>query len=416
MVVIALAIVLLGCISLEAKCPTPPAARLGKGDCVAPESHTATPGPDQGDARRQRIMIPRLSTGAAKPAQVERIQEYLPGVEVRVYAGTGKAGSIDGPGSEAEFDGPFSLAIDAQGNLYVAELDSGRIRVIDPSGFVWTWVGGSGRDEQWPDGSGSPFLHPRGIAVGSQGQVYVVDERHGLTVIESGRLVSLSSGVVGFRDGAVAEAAFNLPGDVAIGPGGVVCISDTRNNRVRMLSATGLVGTLAGSGSYGRLDGRAMDAEFTQPNGLAFDSQGLLYIADGGSLGSSDQDASARVRVLSPAGQVSTYAGAKESGYVDGGLDRARFNVPLLGLAFDGRDNLFVADVSNHVVRVATRDGRVLTVAGTGEYGLQSGTGDQAMLGLPTDVVSDGQDVLYVADYGQNVIWQITLPDGGSNP
>lgn len=421
LIAIILAVALLGCICFEAECPTPPAKRLKMGELPAPVTLPPTVSPSTHVAPRQRVMIPGLSSGASTPLPVERIQEYLPGVEVRIYAGTGQAGGTDGPGDEASFDGPFGLATDAApseggGNLYVSELGSGRIRIIDPTGFVWTWVGGPSNDTQWPDSLNSPFLHPRSLAVGSKGQVYVVDSRHGLSMVEEGRLIRLSSDVSGFRDGPVAEAAFDVPGDVVVGQGDVVCLSDTQNNRVRMFSAAGLVGTLAGSGHYGYHDGPALDAEFTHPNGLAFDAQGNLLIADGGALGPPGQDANACIRVLSPTGQVSTYAGSNEVGYVDGPAADARFNVPLQGLAFDGRGNLFVADMNNHVIRMVTREGQVLTVAGTGEYGLRGGRGAEAMLGLPADIAWDGHDVLYVADYGQNVIWQITLPEGSANP
>ena len=159
-----------------------------------------------------------------------------------------------------------------------------------------------------------------------------------------------------------------------------------------------------------------MEVEFTHPNGLAFDARGFLYIADGGSISASAEGANARIRVLSPAGQVSTYAGSSQTGYVDGPSSEARFNIPLLGIAFDGDDNLYVADMNNHVVRLVTHDGRVLTVAGTGEYGRRGGSGADAILGLPADIVWDGRDTLYVADYGQHVIWQIMLPADRANP
>jgi len=418
---ISLAVALLACTCFQAECPTPPAEELRMGDLSALPAQPAAPTPSN-LAPRQPALVSGLATSEESPSAAISTQEYLPGVEVRIYAGTGQAGGIDGPRDEATFDGPFGLAIgaaaapDAGAQLYVSELGSGRIRVIDTSGFVWTWVGGSAGNAQWPDSPSSPFLHPRGMAVGARGELYVVDSRHGLTLIEDGRLIPLGSGISGFRDGPVAEAAFNAPGDVAIGQGGVVCLSDSSNNRVRMLSATGAVGTLAGSGNYGYRDGAAMDAQFTHPNGLSFDAQGLLYIADGGPLGASPRSASARIRVLSPTGQVGTYAGDGEAGYIDGPSAQARFGVPLMGLAFDGYDNLYVADMSNHVVRVVTREGRVLTVAGTGDYGLRGGTGAEAMLGLPAHIVWDGRDALYVADYGQNVIWQIMLPNNRANP
>ena len=177
-----------------------------------------------------------------------RIQEYLPGVEVRIFAGTGQAGGLDGPKDEASLDGPFGLALgapigasarsDAPGHLYISELDSGRIRVVDPAGTLWTWIGGPA-DTQFPGGLDSPFLHPRGIAAGSRGEVYITDSRHGLTLIEDGRLVTLGSGMAGFRDGPLAEAAFNVPGDVVVAPGNAICLSDTQNNRIRMLSRGG---------------------------------------------------------------------------------------------------------------------------------------------------------------------------------
>jgi sugar lactone lactonase YvrE len=334
---------------------------------------------------------------------------------VTLYAGTGQRGGLDGPALEAQFDGPFALALDEVGRLYVAEYGSGRLRVLDPSGVVRTWLGTPEEGVSWLRDTTSPLYRPTGLASGAAGALYIVDGRQRLLVIHpDGTWGALAQRTVG---GAPVQATtgdgdvtpWQSTWDVARGADGTLYLTDALDHRVRAYTREGQTGVVAGSGQPGHQDGPAAQARFTHPNGLVLDGVGNLYIADGGSLSSLDR-ANPTLRRLTPQGIVETVAGDATPGYADGPAATARFQQPLLGLAMDGAGRLYVADMNNHAVRCLTPQGRVLTVAGTGTYGLRPGPGAQAELGLPADVLWDGRDGLYVADYGQNVIWRVTLP------
>ncbi|MCD6520115.1 MAG: SMP-30/gluconolactonase/LRE family protein, partial [Anaerolineae bacterium] len=327
-----------------------------------------------------------------------------------VYAGTGHPGAINGPRLEATFDGPFSLAMDVQGNLFILERASGRIHIIDRGGFVYTWIGTPGEGRTWPRDRTSPFFHPTGLAVDAEEKVYISDARHRIVLIRpNGSFSLLAGGKQGFQDGPALSAAFRTPWDLVLSPQGQLYISDARNHAIRSLLPSGQVTTLAGTGQPGYRDGPAHTAQFNHPNGLCLGPDGRLYIADGGALSSENVQGNAAVRVLTPEGQVETLAGSDEPGYIDGQKEKARFQHGLVGLTMDDQGNLYVADTNNHAIRVITPEGQVLTVAGTGEYGLREGPGNQAQLGLPTDVLWDGKEGLFVADYGKHVILYIRL-------
>lgn len=365
---------------------------------------TATPVLVQSGASPQ-AMVPPTATR-------EPVQRHLQGVTVRIVAGSGARGALDGPGAEARFDGPFSLARDGRGYLVVAERPSGRMRIVDDEGFVRTWIGTPSQEASWGRDASSPFQQPSGLATDAEGTLYVVDASNRLMAVHvSGTFQPIAGGDLGYRDGRGAEAAFAMPWDVTLLPGGDLVVSDALNHRLRHVTPAGQVSTLAGAGEPGLLDGAALEARFYHPNGLAVDDTGTVYIADGGSLNTVRDEGNACVRRLSPDGRVSTYAGTAEAGYTDGTAAEARFGRPLLGMDLDDAGNLYVADMSNHVVRMITPAGEVVTVAGSGEFGLREGSGEEAQLGLPADILWDGQGGLYVADYGQHVVWHVDLPD-----
>ncbi len=362
------------------------------------------------------------------------------GEQVSTLAGSGTAGHRDGPVATARFSTPVDLQLDAQGTLYVAEWAPPRIRAIrngqvstvadipterhkvttqiivqrfairtaltigpneqlfvsDPDGRrVWKLVGqelhpwaGTGQygrhDDYLPKAS---FHMPMGLAVGPAGEVYVTDAAAAeLRVIRKDKVATvIRSRAGGFADGTAAEAQFNRPWGLAVRPDGAVVIGDWVNRRVRELRQ-GKVSTLAGTGDKGVYDGDALDAQFASPWGVALDPQGAVYVADG---------EAHRIRVLS-SGEVRTLAGTGEPGFADGPTGQASFRSPE-DVVLGARGQLYVADTGNHRIRVI-EDGRVRTLAGTGEPGRADGDALSARFNGPAGLALGPDERLYVAD------------------
>lgn len=272
---------------------------------------------------------------------------------VSTLAGSGIAGQVDGTGLAAQFSGPAYAATDGQGNVYVTDNKSNCVRKITPAGVVSTLAG---------------------------------------------------SGSIGLVDGPGATAQFDFPNGIAVTSQGTVYVADTNNNCIRTISPTGVVSTLAGAASYGLQDGPAATARFWQPRGLALDQQGTLYVAD---------YQNNRVRKITAAGVVSTLAGSGPSNvnfvaenFTDGPAASALFYYPS-GVAVDGQGTVYVADYQNNRIRKVTAAGVVSTVAGS-TGGCADGDAAQAKLYLPTDVAVDASGTLYVADFGNGCLRRIS--------
>jgi sugar lactone lactonase YvrE len=162
---------------------------------------------------------------------------------------------------------------------------------------------------------------------------------------------------------------------------------------------TTLAGPLEAGYAAGYADGPAAEARFQGPRSVAVDGAGNLYVADTGNH---------CIRVISPAGQVTTLAGAPEPGYVDGQGAQARFSFPA-GVAVDAEGNLYVADTANHRIRMITPDGAVTTLAGSGEPGYADGPAGEAQFRAPEGVAVDADGNLIVADTGNHRIRKITV-------
>jgi hypothetical protein len=298
---------------------------------------------------------------------------------VSTFAGApGVSGTTDGPGSVARFNGPAGVAVDATGNVYVADSQNATIRKITPAGAVSTLAGSAGTTGN-VDGTGSAarFSDPENLTLGPDGIIYVADGQGNTVrkVTPAGVVTTLAgSTTAGSTDGTGSAARFNLLAGIAVDSALNVYVGDYLNNTIRKITPAGVVTTLAGSaGTVGRLrDGLGTTARFSGPTGMAIDASGNLFVAD------SFNNA---VRKVTPAGAVTTVAGsATQPENIDGTLDVARFNGPA-DVAFDALGNLYVADSLNCTIRrialptatpVITQQPQSQTVASGGNVTLTS--------------------------------------------
>ncbi len=282
------------------------------------------------------------------------------GVVSTLAGAAGAAGSQDGIGASARFNQPNGVALDAAGNLYVADTGNATIRKISADGTVIT-LAGSPASRGSRDGAGSDalFNQPSGLAVDGAGNLYVADTYNAtIRKITPAGTVSTLAGLAGSRgeaDGSGTAARFNYPSGLAVDGTGNLYVADTYNATIRKVSPSGMVTTLAGSaGIIGAVDLTGTNALFNQPWGIAVDAAGNVYVADTGS---------AIIRRISAGGAVSTLAGvAGVAGFADGPGPSALFNQPH-GLVLDGSGNLFVADTANAAIRRVASDATVTTLA-----------------------------------------------------
>ncbi len=213
------------------------------------------------------------------------------------------------------------------------------------------------------------------------------------------------SGGTGYADGTGTSAVFWYPTNACSDGAGNLYVADRNNNCIRkIVIATGVVTTFAGSGTDGTGDGTGTSAQFSSPSGICYDGAGNLYVSD---------YSSCHIRkVVISTGVVTTIAGGTAFGYVNGTGTSAQFSRPL-GLCLDGAGNLYVADETNHSIRkIVISTGVVTTLAGNGTAGTANGTGTGARFGSPTGICYDGAGNIYVAEQGNNRIRKIVVATG----
>ena len=279
--------------------------------------------------------------------------------QVSLVAGAvGTAGSTDGSGANARFNLPGGIALAADGTLFVADAANATIRRISAAGVVTT-VAGTATTRGSADGTTATFSQPQGLALDAAGNLFVADSMNNtIRKITPSGVVSTfagAAGMMGTADGLGSAARFNLPTGLVIDRSGTLYVSDTTNNTVRKITVGGQVSTLAGlEGVSGSQNGSGGGALFNHPGGLAIDASGNLFLADTGN---------SVIRRITPAGVVTTVAGlAGIAGLMDGvGID-AYFNQPQ-ALAVDAGGNILVADTGNATLRKIASDGTVTTLA-----------------------------------------------------
>ena len=253
----------------------------------------------------------------------------------------------DGQGTYASFDQPKGVSIAPNGNLYVADSDNHRIRAISPTGFVYSFVGGA---QGFADGYGTNarFSYPAGLSISStDGIMYVADtNNHRIRAISPDGMVSTIAGKeYGFDDGLGTNARFRFPEGVSVtSSSAMIYVVDTGNHRIRSISPSGSVQTIAGQASGGLADGQGTNAKFYYPYGISVSPGGVIYVAD---------KFNHRIRSISPTGFVSTVAGRSSAWYENGVGTNARFYYPG-DIAVSPSGVIYVADTNSYRVRSIT--------------------------------------------------------------
>ena len=341
---------------------------------------------------------------------------------VRTVAGRGLGGFVDGDATEAKFNSANGIAVDKFGNRYVADTNNHSIRRVSPDGTVSTVAGVVGKGAGSVDGAGNfaQFNGPRGVAVTDDGQTLYVTDSNNHTIRRialsasadptqpSSWTVSTIAGFVGdatYAEGPGGSARFNFPVGIAVTSSGIVYLSEFSGNRIRRLLHNGgdpalnsswIASLVAGSsvspvGTAGTTNGFGTSARFDLPAHIAVDQAGNIYVADVNN---------SRIRKIDPDSNVSTLAGST-FGYHDDVGTSAQFGQPN-GVAVDNAGYVWVADTSFHRIRRISPAGVVTTVAGTGDTfpGDTDGTGNVARFYFPLGIDVDDSGSLHVVSGG----------------
>jgi serine/threonine protein kinase/sugar lactone lactonase YvrE len=359
--------------------------------------------PPQPPAAPAAVSPPTVSKPVVNPPAVS---QPLP--KITTLAGqVGVGGYADGTGTQAQFRLPNNVAVDHAGNVYVADTANNIIRKITSDGVVSTLAGLAGEHGSI-DGAGSSarFWAPFGIAVDVFGNVYVADTANNTIrkITPAGMVTTLagSAGHPGSADGLGSNARFRNPWSVAVDSRGNVIVADMSNDTVRKITPDGQTTTLAGqAGVSGNADGFANNAQFNDPFAVTVDSADNIYVSDSGNN---------TIRKMTPGGTVVTLAGlAGYAGGNDGNADTARFWNPQ-GLAVDNAGNVYVADTGNNTVRKITPTGVVNTLPELTATGSTSAPAvGSAPLNSPNGVALDSAGNLYIADTNDHCIRKLAL-------
>src|SRR5579883_2834599 len=359
-----------------------------------------------------------------------RIRKVVFGSSPRIttVAGNGSSGfgGDGGAPTAAQLSTPASVAVDGAGNLFIADQGNNRIREVVAGGSpIITTVAGTGGSGFGGDGGtaiNAILSSPSGVALDATGDIYIADTQNNrvrFVAAGTARMIQTiaGNGAATFSgDGLDPQrASLGGPFGVAVDGGGNLYIADSSNNRIREVvsGASPTIVTLAGTGTAGFSGdgGTAVAAQLDNPMGVAVDGSGSLYIAD---------TANNRIRKITsgPNPTISTVVGSGIPGYSgDGGSPASAQLSQPTSVALDAGGNLFIADSGNHVVRSVSfgTNPRITTVAGTGTAGFSGDGGNPAVAALnsPTGVALDGAGNLYIADYGNQRVRKVTF---GSNP
>ena len=361
---------------------------------------------DGGPGANAQLMTPRnLAVDAAGNLYIaefegHRVRKVSLDGKISTVAGSGVLGfrGDGGPATAAQLGYPAGLAVDRAGALYIADSRNQRIRKILPGGTIATVLGGS---------SATALLSPTALAVDAAGTIYVADSSNVVRAYTSaGAWINVAgTGNPGFAgDGGPAAAAqLTAAHDLAVDVYGILYIAD--GVRLRKVTGNGGMQTVAGDGYLHAVgDGAAATAaQLSQPSAVALDTHGNLYVADAGTQ---------RVRVVTVTSQMATLAGTGVAGFSGEGGPAASAQVQApRGVAVDAFGNVILADTDNHRIRQVGPDGRIRTLIGTGIGGVgpEGLPGAQTLLRGPRAVCADHAGTLYVVDTSNHRVLRAAL-------
>ncbi|MEB3221929.1 MAG: hypothetical protein VKS61_07600 [Candidatus Sericytochromatia bacterium] len=334
-----------------------------------------------------------------------RLRRIDPEGTVTVVAGTGQTGTLDGPVALARVGAAGALAW-GDGALHLADAGERTLRVLRPERLVLTEFGQPTAGER--DGSlgDARFREPVGVAYDRDGALYLADAgNHTLRRLEpDGRVTTVAgqAGQAGFAEGSRGSSRLSGPRAVVVDLDGTVYVADTENHAIRKLSPGGRLASLAGNGRPGFADGQGDAARFDRPTAIALGPDGLLVVTD---------QNNHRVRLVTTQGAVTTLAGGPGAGFKDGPGGDSLFSRPA-GLAVDALGRIYVSELGNHAIRLVTRnaagEARVRTLAGrSGQPGFRDGA--DARFNGPAHLSLDAAGRVYVADSGNSVIRRLEV-------
>jgi hypothetical protein len=334
---------------------------------------------------------------------------------ITTFAGTGALGysGDGGPAVEARLNAPIGVIADAAGNIYISDFGTNVIRKVSSTGIIST-VAGNGTSGYMGDGgpaTAAGLQEPEGMAVDATGNLYIADDRNNVIrkVTPAGIITTIAgngygSGIPAFCNGgyngdgiAATAAELNNPEFIAIDAAGNIYFSDHCNSIVRKVDNAGIITTFAGmydSIGFSGDGGPANLAKLSRVDGLALDASGNLYIADQGNN---------VIRKVTTSGTISTFAGMHDSsGYSGDGGPAISAKLFAYGLAFDNIGNLYFSQSS--VIRKVDAAGIVTTMAGkyntgfSGSFGGDLGPATAALFNEATGIACDAAGNLYIAD------------------
>jgi hypothetical protein len=314
------------------------------------------------------------------------------------------AGNVDATGTAARFSAPASVAVDAAGNIYVADASNHKIRKVTAAGVVTTLAGSGSQGNANGVGGAATFNFPQGVATDGT-NVYVADTFNHVirkVVIADGTVTTLAGTMSssGTSTGVVGAGKLNNPLGVAVS-GTDLYVADTSNHAIRRVAiATGEIFNFVGTpGTSGSTDGTGAVALFKNPGAIAAEGTTNLYVAD-------TANHTIRKIVIAGGGVVTTHAGT--AGGVGGAVDStgatASFKSPG-GVVVSGT-NLFVADTGNNTIRTVGLVTQIVnTVAGSaGSVGTTDAIGTSARFQGPTGIGANAAGTIYIADTNNHTI------------